>query len=115
MRPRVLVRHPRHVDQQPGITTAQLHLRGTEHAEQEVPDDPVDRKRPQPPCILSGIVGGPLAALPGIVIPGIIVAGVTRPSSAHDCTPPASSDNRAEMLLAPIARCPGVSRSAATF
>jgi len=49
---RVLVRHRGHVDQQPGITPAQLHLRGIEQAEQDIPENLIDRKHAQPPRIL---------------------------------------------------------------
>ena len=62
---RVLVRHRGHVDQQPGITPAQLHLRGIEQAEQEVPENLIDRKHAQPPRMFTGILCRPLASLPG--------------------------------------------------
>jgi hypothetical protein len=43
----VLVRHRGNVDQQPGISPAQLHLRGIEQAEQEITENMTGRKRPQ--------------------------------------------------------------------
>jgi len=43
----LLVRHRGHVDQQPGITPAQLHLRDGEHAEQQVPENLIDRNSAQ--------------------------------------------------------------------
>jgi len=39
--------HRSHVDQQPGITPAQLHLRDGEHAEQQVPENLIDRNSAQ--------------------------------------------------------------------
>jgi hypothetical protein len=81
----VLVRHRGHVDQQPGIMPAPLHLRGIEHAEQRVPENLIDWTRTQPPRIFMGGLRRPLASLPG----------ATRPGSAHDSTPPAPSGGRA--------------------
>ena len=62
---RVLVRHRGHVDQQPGITPAQLHLRGIEQAKQDIPENLIDRKHTQPPRILTGVLRRPLASQPG--------------------------------------------------
>jgi hypothetical protein len=74
----VLVRHSGHVDQQPGVSPAQLDLGGIDQAEQEIPENLVDGKRAQLPRILAGVLRGPLVCMPG----------ATRPSSAHDSEPP---------------------------
>jgi len=89
---RVLVRHRGHVDQQPGVSSAQLHLRGIEQAEQEVPENLINGKRAQPPHVFAGVLRRRLVSLPG----------VTWPSSAHDSEPPTSSSGWAAMLPAPI-------------
>jgi hypothetical protein len=78
VRARVLVHHRSHVDQQPGISPAQLHLGGVEQAEQELAENLIDRKRPQPPRILASVLGRPFLSR----------LGVTGPSSTHDSTPP---------------------------
>jgi hypothetical protein len=51
---RVLVRHRGHVDQQPGVSPAQLHLGGIEQAEQDIPENLADAKRAQAPHIGPG-------------------------------------------------------------
>ena len=61
----MLVRYRGQVDQQPGVLPAQLHLAGIEQAEQEIPENLVDGKRAQPPCMFAGVLRGPLASLPG--------------------------------------------------
>ncbi len=81
---RVLVCHGGHVDQQPGVSAAQLHLRGVEQTEQEIPENLVDRKRAQLLRIFTGVrrftgvFGRLLVCLPG----------ATGLSSIHDGPPP---------------------------
>jgi hypothetical protein len=88
----MLVRYRGHVDQQPGVLAAQLHLGGMEQAEQDIPEDLVDGKRAQPPRIFAGVLRRPLVSL----------AGATRPSSARDSESPTSSSGWAAMVPAPI-------------
>ena len=100
---RVLVRHRGHVDQQPGISPAQLQLRGIEQVEQEIAENLVDRKRAQPPREFTGFLRGPLLFLPGAI----------RAISAHDSTPPTSASGWAECYTQSLAYRPGVMPNAA--
>jgi hypothetical protein len=81
----VLVRYRGNVDQQPGISPAQLHPRGIEQADQEITENLVGRKRPQPPRTVMGVIRRPL----------LFLRGATRPSSAHGSTPPTSASGSA--------------------
>src|SRR5690349_10666338 len=77
----VLVCHRGHVDQQPGVSPAQLHLGGIEQADQQIPENLVDGKRAQPPRIFAGVLGRPLVPLPappGPAVPTTATSHVVR-------------------------------------
>src|SRR5215472_1067816 len=92
VRARVLVRQGGHVDQQPGVSPAQLHLGGVEQAEQKIPKNLDDGKRAQPPHIFAGVLRRLLVCL----------LGAARPGSAHDSDPPNLASGWPTMLPAPV-------------
>jgi hypothetical protein len=68
----VLVRYRGHVDQQPGISPAEIYLRGIEKTDQELPENLINGKRAQPPPIFTGILrrpSSPWPAPPGAAVP----------------------------------------------
>ena len=80
----MLMCHGGHVDQQPGVSPAQLHLRGVEQTEQEIPENLVDRKGAQLLRIFTGVRG--FTGVFGRLL--VCLPGATGLSSVHHGTPP---------------------------